>query len=170
MLFIGNYNKIANVDAAVWLCQEIMPIVWQQMPTIKVTLLGSEPPPKVKNLANALVTVTGYLENVRSYFLSHRVFVAPLKYSSVMSGKIGQSLKYGLPIVSTSLGTQAMNLKAVRDVLVADTASDFAGQILHLYQNEILWNQLAANGERAIASYHPESVKADLVALLLPFL
>ena len=51
VLFIGGYNHTPNVDAALWFCNDIMPIIWQREPAITVTLLGSNPPPAVTGAA-----------------------------------------------------------------------------------------------------------------------
>ncbi|MCC0175433.1 tetratricopeptide repeat protein [Waterburya agarophytonicola K14] len=169
LLFIGGYNHTPNIDAVVWLCKEIMPLVWQKSPEIKVTLLGNNPSEAVRELASDRVDVTGYIEDVTPYFISHRVFVAPLTYGAGMKGKIGQSLEYGLPIVSTAIGTEGMNLVSGRDALEANTASDFAEQILRLYRDENLWHQIEQNAHNAIASYYPESIQKNIAQLMNQF-
>lgn len=143
-----------------------MPLVWRKNPNIPVTILGNEPSDIVQNLANEWVTVTGYVQDVSPYFLSHRLFVAPLRYGAGMKGKIGQSLEYGLPVVSTSIGIEGMNLVNEQNVLVADTIETLAEQILRLYQEQALWEKLVANTEQAIAPYCPEFVKLKLAHLI----
>jgi O-antigen biosynthesis protein len=174
LLFIGSYNHPPNLDAVQWLCQEIMPLVWSQLPDLKVTLLGNQPTEEVRALANERVTVTGYVANVAPYFLNHRIFVAPLRYGAGMKGKIGQSLEYGLPIVSTAIGVEGMNLlefeegsrSGSKNVLLAQDTEEFAREIVRLYQDETLWNQLTSNSEKAIAPYAPEVVKQELSRVL----
>jgi O-antigen biosynthesis protein len=178
LLFIGSYNHPPNIDAVQWLCQEIMPLVWSQLPDLQVTLLGNQPTEEVKALANDQVTVTDYVANVTPYFLSHRVFVAPLRYGAGMKGKIGQSLEYGLPIVSTAIGVEGMDLlgfeedsetnsqSADKNVLIAQDTEEFAKQIIRLYGDETLWNQLTSNSEKAIAPYAPEVIKEGLSQVL----
>ena len=167
LLFIGNYNHPPNVGAVIWLCEKIMPIVWQQLPEVKVTLLGDDPPEEVKQLAHDYrVRVPGFIPDVSPYFLSHRVFVAPLQYGAGMKGKIGQSLEFGLPIVATAIGTEGMNLVNEKNVLEANNIQDFAAAILRLYQDIFLWNQIASNCKQAIYDYFPESVKGTLKELM----
>ena len=162
ILFIGGYSHTPNVDGVKWLCQEIMPLVWQQQPDLKVTLLGSNPTAEVKALANSRITVTGYVEDVTPCFISHKLFVSPLRYGAGMKGKIGQSLEYSLPIVSTKIGTEGMNLVNERDVLEANNTKDFAVQILRLYNDVGLWHKLSANSTSAIALYHPQQIQKQL--------
>ncbi|WP_368005001.1 glycosyltransferase [Laspinema palackyanum] len=163
ILFIGGYNHSPNVDAVIWLCESIMPRVWEQIPDIKVTLLGSNPPERVQRLESFdKVTVTGYIQDVSPYFLSHRVFVAPLRYGAGMKGKIGQSLEYSLPVISTSIGVEGMNLVPEENVLLANKEEELAQQIIRLYQDASLWNRLAENAVKGIKLCTPESVEASL--------
>jgi O-antigen biosynthesis protein len=166
LLFIGSYNHPPNIDAVLWLCQEIMPLVWEKVPSIKVTLLGSNPHTEITALQSDRIAVTGYIDDVSPYFLSHKLSVSPLRYGAGMKGKIGQSLEYNLPVVATTVGTEGMDLIPEENVLEANTTAEFASQILRLYQNESLWNQLANNSQKAIAPFTPEAVKVRLQQLI----
>jgi O-antigen biosynthesis protein len=166
LLFIGGYNHAPNVDAVIWLCGHIMPLIWAQYPDIQLTLLGSNPPTQVKNLQNNLVTVTGYIHDVEPYFLNHRVFVAPLRYGAGIKGKVGQSLSYGLPIVSTSVGVEGFDLTHEREAMIVDKAEDFANSILALYKNTDTWEALSQAGIKSIDRYNPENV-ANTLRLLI---
>ena len=165
ILFIGSYNHPPNVDAVKWLCQEIMPLVWQINPQIAVTLLGNNPNAEVRALASDRVTVTGYIDDVSPYFLSHKLSVSPLRYGAGMKGKIGQSLEYGLPVVSTKVGTEGMNLTPERHILEANTAIEFAQQILRLDGDRELWNSMSSNAAEAIAHLTPAAVRQDLTQI-----
>ncbi|MDJ0590683.1 MAG: tetratricopeptide repeat protein [Pleurocapsa sp. MO_226.B13] len=166
ILFIGSYNHTPNVDAVLWLCQEIMPLVWQTQPSLKVTLLGSNPTPEVRALESDRITVTGYIEDVTPYFLSHKLSVSPLRYGAGMKGKIGQSLEYSLPVVSTTIGTEGMDLIPEQQILEANTTEDFAQQILLLYNTPELWYKLSSNSQQAIANYSPKQIQQQLSSIV----
>jgi len=159
ILFIGGYNHPPNVDAVEWLCNEIMPTVWAQIPEINVTLLGSSPSSKVKALESEKVSVTGYVTDVTPYFLNSRVFVAPLRYGAGMKGKIGQSLEYALPLISTSIGVEGMNLTSGKDSIEANTAEEFAQAIIRLYTERESWEHISQESSQAIARYSPQAVE-----------
>jgi hypothetical protein len=82
-----------------------------------------------------------------------------------MKGKVGQSLEYGLPLVSTTVGVEGMGLSEDH-VLVADTTEDFAYQILRLYADQELWERLAANSFSGIEPFTAEAVKVNLQSLI----
>ena len=167
LLFIGGYRHTPNVDAVIWMCKEIMPLIWQKQPNIKITLLGSNPPTKIKNLASDLrIEVPGYIQDVEPYFLKSRVFVAPLRYGAGMKGNIGHSLSYGLPTVTTSIGAEGMGLTHDVDVLIANHTEEFAQAVLYLYNSSKAWRYVSINAYKTIQRYGTESVKRDLKALL----
>lgn len=165
LVFIGGYAHPPNIDAAIWLAKEIMPLVWKNNPEIRLHLLGSGPTPEVQALKNERINVPGYIHDVSPYFMEARVFVAPLRYGAGMKGKIGQSLEYRLPVVSTDIGVEGMNLKDGYHVLVANDTVNFANKIIALYHDPIVWNKIRENSLEAIADYTPSSIKNKLIKL-----
>jgi glycosyltransferase involved in cell wall biosynthesis len=83
-----------------------------------------------------------------------------------MKGKIGQSLSLGLPTITTKIGAEGMGLIDHQDVLIADTAEEFARAVIELYDNMELWQKLADNSLETIKRYQPATVQTNLQALL----
>ncbi|HWW43345.1 glycosyltransferase [Pedobacter sp.] len=166
LVFIGSYAHEPNIDAALWLANEIMPLVWDTNPHIKLILLGSKPSPEVLALKCDRIDVPGFIHDVEPYFINSRVFVAPLRYGAGMKGKIGQSLEYGLPIVSTNIGIEGMGLTDRKDVLVGETTAEFASKIIELYESQELWHSIQRNSIHALEEYTPENVTKKLNTLL----
>ncbi|GGI22893.1 glycosyltransferase family 4 protein [Pedobacter mendelii] len=162
IVFIGGYKHEPNIDAVKWFMHEILPKIWNSLDKIPVYLLGSFPTNEISAFANENVFVPGYIEDVSEYFLKSKVFIAPLRYGAGMKGKIGQSLEFGLPIVSTSIGAEGMNLIHENNVLIADEADDFANEVIRLYQNENLWKEIKENAFKAIVAYTPKVVESKL--------
>ena len=156
LLFIGGYVHSPNVDAVVWLCEEIMPLVWRSHPNMRVTLVGSNPPVAVHQLASDRVVVAGYVHDVEPYFQAARVFVAPLRYGAGLKGKIGHAFAYGLPTVTTPIGAEGFDLENGSDALIAEDSAGFAEQIIRAYDEPELWQTLSAGGSRVIRRFSPE--------------
>jgi glycosyltransferase involved in cell wall biosynthesis len=165
IIFIGGYGHTPNVDAARWLCTEIMPLVWRTNPDIRVTLLGNNPSPAVLNLRSARVTVTGFIADVGPFFEEARLFVAPLRYGAGMKGKVGHALSYGLPVVTTHVGADGYDLTDRVNCAIADEKADFARAIVDVYANEEVWNRYSAAGNDVIRSLGREAVSERLAAM-----
>jgi GT2 family glycosyltransferase/glycosyltransferase involved in cell wall biosynthesis len=166
LVFIGGYSHTPNVDAALWLCKDIMPAVWRREPGMTVTLLGSSPPKSVTALRSDRVRVTGFVADVGPYFEDARLFVAPLRYGAGMKGKIGHALSFGLPIVTTSVGIDGYALTDGVSCSIADDAASFASAILKLYADEKLWTEFSHAGEAIIESLGRQAVTLRLQSLL----
>lgn len=166
LLFIGGYSHRPNVDAVFWLVNEVMPLVWQRLPDVRLQLLGSNPPQEVLDLARDNVLVPGYIEDVSPFFLNSRVFVAPLRFGAGMKGKVGQALEFCLPMVSTSIGAEGMDLEDEKHLLIADEKEHFASQILRLYRDEELWKKIADESEGALSPFSPQTVRKRLAEIL----
>lgn len=162
IVFIGGYKHKPNVDAVLWLVREIMPIVRKKLGDIPVYLLGSYPTSEICSLNSNTVFVPGYLADVNPYFMNSRIFVAPLRYGAGMKGKIGQSLEYGLPIVSTSIGAEGMNLIDGENVLIANDTHTFADKIIQLYEDQDIWHHIKENSIKSLTNYTPRVVSKTL--------
>ena len=142
LVFIGGYDHEPNVDAVTWFVQEIFPKVQEQIPDVRFTILGSKPTELVKRLVGNNVDVLGWVPDPAPYFELSRIFVAPLRYGAGMKGKIGHAMSLGLPVVTTRIGAEGMQLVDGTHALIADEASAFAMAVVRLYNDEVLWASL----------------------------
>ena len=166
LMFVGNFNHPPNRDAVQYLCDEILPLVRRELPGVKLYIVGANPPSEVRALASDHVVVTGFVEDLSPYLEQARISVSPLRYGAGMKGKVGEALAWGLPAVTTSIGAEGMDLVNGREALIADTAEDFAAQIVRLYRDPELWRRLSENGRAKVRQWSPEAVKERLVSLL----
>jgi GT2 family glycosyltransferase/glycosyltransferase involved in cell wall biosynthesis len=166
LLFIGGYSHTPNVDAAIWLCNDIMPRVWKTRPEIGVTLLGSNPSAEVAALASPRVRVPGFVHDVEPYFTAARLFVAPLRFGAGMKGKVGQALSYGVPTILTDVAAEGFLLGTESPCLHANDAQGFADAILRAYDDAALWRQLSERASEAIAPFGRAVVGPRLTEML----
>ncbi len=138
ILFVAGFGHPPNVDGAVWLVTTVMPLIWEQLPQIGVRLVGSNPTAEVQSLASPLVTVTGVVtdDELARYYESARVAVAPLRYGAGIKGKVVEAMRFGVPVVTTSIGAQGLDSAVLG---VADRAEDLAEQVLRLLRDDRLW-------------------------------
>lgn len=165
LLFIGGYRHIPNQDAARWFAQDVWPVLGQ--PEVPVTLLGDEPPDDLLALQQSHgFSVPGFREDVTADFDAARVFICPLRFGSGVKGKICHALSAGLPIVTTTIGIEGMDLEPGRDVLVADDAAGFADAVARLHSDPALWAGLSAAGLARAGAWSPEAMRTRLDAML----
>jgi len=150
LMFLGGFDHLPNVDAVKYFIQEIFPSIKRKIPTIKLLIVGSNPPKEIEQLNTNDTIVKGYIKELAPYFENCRVLVAPLRFGAGVKGKIVESMAHGLPVVTTSIGTEGMDLTDGENILTADTPEEFAGKVVVLYQDGELWSKLSRNSQTTI--------------------
>jgi len=150
ILFIGGYEHPPNVDAMTWFLDEIMPRVVEANPAIRLHIVGGHLPEALAARANDNVLIDGFVADITPLFNSIRLSIAPLRYGAGVKGKINSSLSYGVPMVATSMAAEGMGLVHEKDILIADDPEAFAREVVRLYDDEALWQQLSVAGKQNI--------------------
>jgi len=166
MLFLAGFQHTPNIDSAKYLVQDIWPLIKQQLPESKLYIVGSNPPDDVKNLATDDIIVTGFVRDLSPYYKECKVMLAPLRYGAGVKGKITQSLAMGLPVVTTSIGGEGINLVDGKHCLTADNPEEFAKKAVKVYGDKDLWNNLSQNGLSIAKEFSPEKARAILSAMI----
>jgi glycosyltransferase involved in cell wall biosynthesis len=170
LMFIGHFFHDPNVDAVTYFVKEVFPLLQKKLGRIKFYIVGSNPTEKVLKLQSKDVVVTGYVPDVTQYFVKTRVFVAPLRFGAGMKGKIGQSMTFGLPVVTTNIGAEGMMLEAGKHVLVADNTEAFVEAVVNLYTNESLWQRLSVESKQHIHNLYSTSAMESTISNILEHL
>ena len=72
IVFTGNMSYAPNVNAVEYLANEILPIVWKQIPNAKMYVAGATPDPKVKKAACDNIVISGWLDDIRDAYAQSR--------------------------------------------------------------------------------------------------
>ena len=145
VVFTGNMSYPPNVDAAVFLVKDIMPLVWKQIPEAKVLLAGASPDPKVKALSSEKVEVSGWLDDIRDSYASAKVFIAPMRIGTGLQNKLLEAMSMKVPSITTPLANAALKAKPNEEILVGETAPQLAEHIVNLLSDEDLKNKIVKN-------------------------
>ena len=146
IVFCGNMRYEPNVRAAQFLAEKIMPLVWQTHPNASLLLAGACPKAKVSKLASDHITVIDSPEDIRKCYASARIFAAPMLTGSGLQNKLLEAMAMQMPCVTTSIANDSLHAEEGREVLVGDTAREFADHIVRLLDDEDLCQSIARNG------------------------
>jgi glycosyltransferase involved in cell wall biosynthesis len=167
LVFVANYAHTPNVDAVLDFWAHSWPAIAAALPDVSLTLVGYAPPPTIEALAGERVTVTGQVPEVAPFLDAARISIAPLRYGAGVKGKIGEALMHGLPVVTTPIGAEGMELVDGEHALIADPGADFAAAVIRLYGDGELWAHMAASGREHVRGRH--SVDAAVASLRRAF-
>ena len=151
----GKISYHANVSMILHLVRDILPIVWQRQPGVKLWIVGKDPPREISKLAeNPAITVTGTVSDIRPYLQGAAVAVSPVVYGAGIQNKVLEAMACGAPVISTSLAISALAVRAGQDVLVADDANAFASAIVDLLNDPARQRSLSQAGRRYVEQHH----------------
>ena len=166
LLFLGGYHHSPNIDAVHWFASEVLPRI-ELRSGETFTALGASPTPDLLALASQQVCVPGYVPVLNDHFDRARVFVAPLRFGAGMKGKLGMAMTLGLPIVTTTIGAEGMDLVDGVHALIADEPASFAEAVDRLRHDSRLWSKLSRNArELAAARWSPEHIRPVIHELM----
>jgi len=148
LVFTASFEHPPNVDAALFLCNDILPLVRVKIPNAGVLLVGLNPPAAVTTLAekdNSIV-VTGAVSDVRSYMAAASVYVAPVRYGAGVKVKVMESLSAGMATVATSVACSGLGVRNRQELIIADEPQEFASAVISLLEDKNLRTELGSCG------------------------
>jgi sugar transferase (PEP-CTERM/EpsH1 system associated) len=133
MVFTGVMEYRPNIDAVVWFCDEILPIVQMEIPAANFTICGSRPALAVRRLAKRRgVRVTGWVADARPYLDRAEIFVAPLRMARGVQNKLLEALAMGLPCVASTAAWSGTTVADGQGILATDEPREFARHVIDL--------------------------------------
>lgn len=171
IVFVGGFPHTPNVDAALFIVHEIMPLVWKKRPDVRLWLVGYAPPPEVLALAGPQIVVTGQVSDIKPFLDKARVFLAALRYGAGVKGKTVEALRRGIPVVSTAIGVEGIGVIPDREVLIGESPEELADAVLTLLADAERCAKLSAAGAELIRqcfSHNMARQKLDEVFKIFP--
>jgi glycosyltransferase involved in cell wall biosynthesis len=167
LLFVGSFKHEPNVDAILYFCDEIFPLLLEMNSNFTLEVIGPNPPESIQALQSDKIFIRGFIENIDESYRKAHISIAPLRFGAGMKGKIGEALSFGLPVVTTRIGAEGFGLSVGVNILVAETSLDFAESILRLSHDNQLYKKLSTNGYDFIKeTYSKEAIRPRLSELL----
>ncbi len=149
-IFLADFDNRANHDATLWFCNEVWPRVRKRLPDAKLYLAGNNL--RIELVSGDGIEILGYVASIKDTLEKCRVFVSPIRYGTGIKTKNLHALGNGIPLITTTIGAEGMDLKDGENAVVADTAGEFANKAVELHSNRELWQKLATNGRSHIAA------------------
>ena len=140
IVFVAGFAHPPNVDAALWLHAEVMPLVRAAVPGVRLRLVGSNPTEAVRALADDATEVTGFVSDAElaAHYRRARVAVVPLRFGAGIKSKVVEALQQGLPLVTTPVGAQGLHgLEKVASV--HEDAAALAASLVALLRDDAQW-------------------------------
>lgn len=159
IIYTGNMSYWPNIDGLHYFCSQILPLIREKCPQVSLHVVGQRPPRSVRRLArDPQVIVTGTVPDMRPYYMRATVAVCPIRFKGGTLNKVLEAMAMRVPIVSTSLGIEGLELTPNVEVLVGDTPDAFAAAVLQVLQNSALRQTLTSRAWQVAQQYDWEFV------------
>jgi sugar transferase (PEP-CTERM/EpsH1 system associated) len=163
ILFTGNMDYAPNVDAVIYFTGSILPTIRQKMPGVQFIIAGQRPVPKVTELANDHVQVTGFVKDLAAMYNSASVVVAPLRFGAGTQNKVLEAMAMGVPVVCSNIGFGGLGIKSGEGAIMQTEPAAFANSVVELLTSENLRKDTGIAGLNVIKA----KFDWDVVALTL---
>jgi glycosyltransferase involved in cell wall biosynthesis len=138
VLLVGAFDRVENEEGALWMINEVMPIVWLEQPTARLVLAGANPGPKLRQHEGPRVRVTGFVDDLSPFYAAAHCSVAPIFSGGGLRFKVPQALSHGIPLVATSeslAGLEGLGRACLAGV--EDEAPGFAAAISRVLRDPV---------------------------------
>jgi len=143
LVFTGALDYFPNIDAVLYFHDEIFPLILKEIPDVKFFIVGMNPVQKIRRLSSEHTIVTGMVDDVRDYLGRASVCTIPLRIAKGIQNKVLEAMAMQIPIVSTSQANKGIMATHEREIMIADTPSDFARATVLLLKNRPLRDDIA---------------------------
>ncbi len=158
LVFTGMMAYVPNYDGILYFLDEIFPLILKKYPQVKVYIVGNRPPKQLLDRASHNVIITGFVEDVRPYIRRASVYIVPLRMGGGTRLKIGEALSMKIPIVTTSIGCEGIDIVSGESAIIADDPVTFAEGVISLFQDKALKEKFVRNGYSLMQAKYEWSV------------
>lgn len=169
LVFLGAMDWRPNIDGLNWFVSLVLPIIRRRRPHCSLAVVGRRPTAEVGRIAGGdhHVHVTGTVDDVRPYLWESAVSIVPLRIGGGTRLKIYESMAAKIPVVSTSVGAEGLDVREGENIAIADSPQEFAERCLALIEDAGEAQRMAgAAWEMIAACYSWEVVSRKFEQLL----
>jgi glycosyltransferase involved in cell wall biosynthesis len=152
--FLGGLHWPPNADGVQWFIREIWPRVRAGAERSVFTVIGKLPPGWTGACPDASVDFRGYVGDPEPILADTSVFVVPLRSGGGMRVKILDAWSRAIPVVSTAVGAEGLELRDGENILLADEPKAFADEIVRLLNDPALAGRAGDQGRLTVESHY----------------
>jgi glycosyltransferase involved in cell wall biosynthesis len=161
VVFVGGFNHLPNVDAALWLGNEIMPLLRRLRNGIRLIIVGDNPSVALRALACDDMIVTGRVPSVEPYLDRAAVVLAPVRLGGGMRVKVLEAMAMGKAVVTTPLGAEGLlGPRNALPLAIGETAEEVATATASLLASPEHRRALGTRARAFVTEYHSWSAYA----------
>lgn len=153
--FVGRMDYFPNEECVLSFCEQVFPQLQAKYPDVTFTVIGACPPSNIMALNDMPgVTVTGTVDDIRTYVRNSAVMVTPLEIARGTQNKILEGMAMGVPVISSRTAARGVDAVVGEHILAATTPDEYVAHISRLFDDEAERDRLAKAGRERVTSHH----------------
>lgn len=126
---LGSMDWRPNILGIQWFIKEVWPLIKKENPEIKFVIAGKNMPNWFFKQEDKNLIVHGSVDDSVVFAEDKNVLIVPLLAGSGIRVKILEAMALGKTVISTRIGASGIAYEADKNILLANTAEEFAKQI-----------------------------------------
>jgi polysaccharide biosynthesis protein PslH len=148
LIFLGAMDWRPNLDGVQWFVSSVLPLIRARLPDVSLLVVGRRGLPGL----DSRIQVTGTVEDVRPYLWKSAVSIVPLRIGGGTRLKIYEAMAAKIPVVSTSVGAEGLDVRDGENIQIANSPDSFAERCISLLsaaearrkQSQAAWEMVSA--------------------------
>lgn len=152
VLFCGSLSYGPNVDGLEWFHAAVWPLIRHRLPQARLMVVGRGfDPSRLRSLlVDDSVDLIGEVDDLQPYYMKAGVSVCPVRMGSGTRLKILEAMAYGNPVVSTSIGCEGLSVVDGEDLLIRNSAGEFAKAVVDLISKPADFERIRSEARRRV--------------------
>jgi glycosyltransferase involved in cell wall biosynthesis len=171
LVFVGSMDWMPNIDGVRWFVSKVLPLIHTRRPQTTVAIVGRQPSPDITALGqrDARILITGTVPDVRPWLHGAKASIVPLRIGGGTRLKIYEAMAARVPVVSTTIGAEGLDVTHGQNIVLADTPEALAASCHELLENRAERDRIARCGfEHVAAKYGWDAVTSAFERMIAP--
>lgn len=159
LVFHGNMSYPPNIKSAEFICNQILPFARDMGENYQVLISGTQPHTKVQALKSDAVTISGWVDDVRTSYCSARIFLAPMLINTGLQNKILEAMALGIPCIASPMANNAIGAKEDKEIVIANSPEEYVAKIQLLLNDANFYQNIAQQGLKFVQDHYSWKAK-----------
>ena len=162
LVISGKMSYHANQRMVEKIVSEIMPLIWQKKPSVKLWVVGQNPSQEIINFgSDPRILVTGFVDDIRPYLMNATIAVAPLAYGAGIQNKILEAMACSTPVIASPIALQALSAIPGQDLLSAEDTHSFSDAVIGLLSDPDRCEKIGNAGRLFVENHHTWKIATE---------
>jgi glycosyltransferase involved in cell wall biosynthesis len=163
----GTLFYFANVDSMVFYKEEILPLLRQDDPELESHIIGTRPTKEISGMHQRDgINIFADVPRMEDYLYQDDIYICPLRVAAGVRNKLLEAMAAGMPIVTTRLGAEGLDVTDGVEVLFAESPQEFADCVKRLNASPELRKQLGDNGRAYVLQHHKLALLGEALDII----